>query len=37
MSSDTLAEVPAVPQVPGRADTLTIAPQRRPAPWTAAR
>ncbi|MFF7754883.1 hypothetical protein ACFZCP_37900 [Streptomyces sp. NPDC007971] len=31
MSSDTLLEVPAAPQVPRRADTLTITPRRRPA------
>ncbi|MFI1766500.1 hypothetical protein ACH41H_31210 [Streptomyces sp. NPDC020800] len=31
MSSDTLLEVPAAPQVPRREDALTITPRRRPA------
>ncbi|MCX5047110.1 MULTISPECIES: amino acid ABC transporter permease [unclassified Streptomyces] len=36
MSSDTLAKVPAVPDLPERAEALRIVPQRRFGQWTAA-
>jgi polar amino acid transport system permease protein len=36
MSSDTLAQAPAAPDVPEHADSLTIVPQRRLGQWTAA-
>jgi polar amino acid transport system permease protein len=36
MSSDTLAEVPAAPDIPEHADSLRIVPQRRLGQWTAA-
>ncbi|MFI5681467.1 amino acid ABC transporter permease [Streptomyces cellulosae] len=36
MSSDTLAQAPAAPDIPERADSLTIVPQRRLGQWTAA-
>ncbi|MFF4358223.1 amino acid ABC transporter permease [Streptomyces sp. NPDC001604] len=36
MSSDTLAKVPAAPDIPERADALRIVPQRRFGQWTAA-
>lgn len=36
MSSDTLAQVPAAPQLPERADALTIVPRRRTGQWAAA-
>ncbi|MFF3874198.1 amino acid ABC transporter permease [Streptomyces sp. NPDC001978] len=36
MSSDTLAKVPAAPEIPERADTLRIVPHRRLGQWTAA-
>ncbi|MGI5453589.1 amino acid ABC transporter permease [Streptomyces sp. CA-249302] len=36
MSSDTLAKVPAAPDIPERADPLRIVPQRRYGQWTAA-
>ncbi|MGW2720643.1 amino acid ABC transporter permease [Streptomyces sp. NPDC001492] len=36
MSSDTLAKVPAAPDIPEHADSLRIVPQRRFGQWTAA-
>ncbi|MCZ0989963.1 amino acid ABC transporter permease [Streptomyces diastatochromogenes] len=36
MSSETLAKVPAAPEIPERADALTIVPQRRLGQWIAA-
>ncbi|MFG2122417.1 amino acid ABC transporter permease [Streptomyces sp. NPDC048710] len=36
MSSDTLAKVPTAPEIPERADAVTIVPQRRLGQWTAA-
>ncbi|WP_336111019.1 amino acid ABC transporter permease [Streptomyces sp. PTD9-10] len=36
MSSDTLAKLPAAPEIPGPADALTIVPRRRLGQWTAA-
>ncbi|WP_330284067.1 amino acid ABC transporter permease [Streptomyces sp. NBC_00588] len=36
MSSDTLAKIPAVPDVPDHADSLRIVPQRRFGQWAAA-
>ncbi|MFI7404596.1 amino acid ABC transporter permease [Streptomyces sp. NPDC049541] len=36
MSSDTLAKVPAAPDIPEQADALRIVPQRRFGQWTAA-
>ncbi|MFI6935174.1 amino acid ABC transporter permease [Streptomyces sp. NPDC050287] len=36
MTSDTLAQAPAAPDVPEHADSLTIVPQRRLGQWTAA-
>jgi polar amino acid transport system permease protein len=36
MSSDTLAKVPAAPDIPERVDALQIVPQRRLGQWTAA-
>ncbi|WP_405874470.1 amino acid ABC transporter permease [Streptomyces sp. NBC_00005] len=36
MSSDTLAKIPAAPDIPERADALQIVPQRRFGQWTAA-
>jgi len=36
MSSETLAKAPAAPDIPERADTLRIVPQRRFGQWTAA-
>ncbi|WP_030678998.1 amino acid ABC transporter permease [Streptomyces cellulosae] len=36
MSSDTLAQAPAAPDIPEHADSLTIVPQRRLGQWTAA-
>ncbi|MGW0422598.1 amino acid ABC transporter permease [Streptomyces sp. NPDC003015] len=36
MSSDTLAKVPAAPDIPEQADSLRIVPQRRLGQWTAA-
>ncbi|MER6418857.1 amino acid ABC transporter permease [Streptomyces sp. NPDC001137] len=36
MSSDTLAKIPAAPDIPERVDSLRIVPQRRFGQWTAA-